>query len=456
MDHKRSLKNTKRLSLRRLSAVVGVSIGAPVLVGALIFLVFGGAILNRYVKGKAERAFAAAYTGSALRIGKLGYSIFTNRLVAQSVTLSATNSTLNAGRVSLTGVRWAKLLSKKAALADVLARANLEATNLVAEHPRSRYEIRCAQLRASVPGSEMIAKEAELRPLVGDEEFFAAHDFSAARFRVVVPECRVLGLAYGELLRGKSYRARSVSFSRPTFEALVNRAKPLKPVVKSRLMVHEALAAIRQPLQVDSLSITNGRIRYCERMASGAVPGVLTFGAVNMSVEGIANRAKATAAVLLRAQADLMNAGTLKVQISIPITPPDFSFSSVGSLSAMDLTRLNAFLEIVGHARIKSGRAQQVEFEVKTTSGRARGRVRAIYSDLELAVLDKVTGSEKGLDNSIASFLANELKIRSANTPDASGSIKEGEVNYGRRPADTFPAFMWFALRSGLLDVIFY
>lgn len=456
MDHKRALKNTKRLSLRRLSAIAGVSIGAPILVGALILLVFGGAILNRYVKGKAERAFSTAHPGSALRIGKLGYSIFTNRLVAQSVTLSATNSTLNAGRISLSGVRWVKLLSKKAALADVLAHANLEVTNIAAEHPRSRYEIRCAQLRASVPDSEMIVKEAELRPLVGDEEFFAARDFRTTRFRLVVPECRVLGLAYGELLRGKSYRARSISFSRLSFEALVNRAKPLKPFVKSPLMVHEALAALRQPLLVDSLSVTDGHISYGERMASGADPGILTFGAVKISVEGIANRAKATAAVLLRAQGELMNAGTLKVQLSIPITPSDFSFSYVGSLSAMDLTRLNAFLEIAGHARIKSGRAREVEFEVKTTSGRARGRVRAIYSDLELAVLDKVTGTEKGLDNRIASFLANELKIRNANTPDASGSIKEGEVSYQRRPEDTFLGFIWFALRSGFIDVIFY
>jgi len=122
----------------------------------------------------------------------------------------------------------------------------------------------------------------------------------------------------------------------------------------------------------------------------------------------------------------------------------------------MDLTRLNAFLEIAGHARIKSGRAQQVEFEVNTTSGQACGRVRAIYSDLELAVLDKITGTEKGLDNRIASFLANELKTRSANTPDAPGSIKEGEVSYSRRPKDTFLAFIWFALRSGVLHVIFY
>ena len=420
----------------------------------MFILVFGGAILNGYGKGKVERAFAEAHPGYALRIGELDYSVGANRLVAQSVTLSATNTTLKAGRISLTGVRWARLLWGTAALADVLAKASLEATNLDVEFPQAHYGIRCARLRASVPGSELIAEGTELRPLVGDEAFFAAHDFRTPRFHVVVPECRVLGLAYGELLQGKSYRARSVHFSRPSFDALVNRDKPPEPFVKSPLMVHEALAAIRQPLQVDSLSITNGHLRYCERVAVGADPAVLTFGAVSLSVEGIANRGEATAAIQLRAQGDLMNAGTLKVLMTIPITPPDFSLHYSGSLSAMDLTRLDAFLDIAEHTRIKSGSAQEAAFEIDVTAGQARGRVRAIYKDLEIAVLDKQTGTEKGLDNRVASFLANVLKIRNANAPDASGSMKEGEVNYTRRPEDEFLQFAWFALRTGVLDVI--
>jgi hypothetical protein len=219
-------------------------------------------------------------------------------------------------------------------------------------------------------------------------------------------------------------------------------------------MVHEALTAIRQPLQVDNLSITNGSLRYCERVAAGADPGVLTFGAVSMSVEGIANRAQPAAAILLRAQGNLMDAGTLKVRMSIPIAPPDFSLHYSGSLSAMDLTRLNAFLDIAERTRIKSGSAQEAAFEIDVTAGLARGHVRGIYSDLEIAVLDKQTDIEKGLDNRVASFLENLLKIRKSNAPDASGAMKEGEVNYTRRPEDEFLQFAWFALRTGVLDVI--
>jgi hypothetical protein len=448
------VKHSRKLSLRRLSACVGLCLGAVILAVAVLILMFGGAMLNGYGKGKIARAFAKAHPGYVLGIGKLDCSVGANRLVAQSVTLIATNTTLKVGRISLTGAHWARLLWGKAALADVLAKAGLEATNIDVEFPQSHYGIRCARLRVSVPGSDLIAEGTELRTLVRDEEFFAAHNFRATRFHVVAPECRVLGLACGELLRGKSLRARSVHFSRPSFDAAVNRDKPVAPFVKSPLMVHEALAAIPQPLEVDSLSITNGRLTYSERVVAGAAPGVLTFGAVSMSVEGIANRAEATAAIRLQAQGDLMDAGTLKVLMTIPIAPRGFSLHYSGSLSMMDLTRLDAFLDIAERTRIKSGSAQEAAFDIDVTAGHARGRVRGIYRDLEIAVLDKQTDTEKGAANRIASFFANLLKIRNSNAPDASGAMKEGEVNYTRRPQDEFLQFAWFALRTGVLDII--
>jgi hypothetical protein len=420
----------------------------------MVIFMFGKGILNGYGKGKIERAFAKACPGYALRIGRLDYAVGLDRLVAQSVTLSATNATLKIGWLSLIGVPWTRLVWGTAALVDVLAKASLEATNLDAEFPHSLYGIRCERLRASVPGSELIVEGTELRTLVGDEGFFAAHEFRTTRFHVFVPECRVLGLAYGELLQGKSHRTRSVHLSRPSFDALVNCDKPPDPFVKSPLMVHEALVTIRQPLRVDHLTITDGHLAYGERVVAGADPGVLTIGAVKVSVEGIANSGEPPAAIRLQAQGDLMDTGALKMLMSIPIAPGDFSLHYSGSLGAMDLTRFNAFLEIAEHTRIKSGSAQAAAFEIDVTAGQARGHVRAVYKDLEIAVLDKQTGTEKGFENRIASWLTNVLKIRNSNAPDASGAIKEGEVNYTRRPADEFQQFLWFALRSGVLDII--
>lgn len=458
MSNRFSLKNIiRKLAVKkpsRLSLYVGLCLGAVILTGAAFIFMFGGDIINSYVKGKAERAFDIAYPGSALRIGKLDYSLGDNRLVAQSVILNTRNSTFKSGRISVTGVRWLRLLWGMAGISELFYKARLDVTNLDMKFLKSNYGIRSERLRASVPDSELIAEGNILSSLIEDEKIFASSAFRTTRFRVVVPEFKVSGLAYSELLRGKSYRARSVQFYRPSFDALVNRDKPVAPFVKSPLMVNEALSAIRQPLQIDTLSITDGYIRYCERLVAGSDPGVLTFTAVNMSVEGIANRGKSPSSILLRAQCNLMDAGVLKVVMTVPVASPDFSFHYSGSLSAMDMTRLDAFLNIAEHLRIKSGIVKELAYEINVTAGQASGHVRAIYKDLNITVLDKKTGTEKGLDNRVASFLVNTFKIKDSKVRKLSSATGEGKVNYTRRPEDEFIQFVWFALRSGVLDVI--
>jgi hypothetical protein len=175
---------------------------------------------------------------------------------------------------------------------------------------------------------------------------------------------------------------------------------------------------------------------------------------VNLCAEGVTSRPKGPAALRIQGQGDLMDAGTLKLQMMIPLAPPDLSLHYSGSLGAMDLTRLDAFLETAEHTRIKSGRAEGASFDIEVKGGRARGRVRAIYRNLEIALLSKRTGSEKGVADRVESFLVDELRIRHSNAPDAAGSLKEGEVNYTRKPQDEFLQIAWFALRSGILDVI--
>ena len=180
----------------------------------------------------------------------------------------------------------------------------------------------------------------------------------------------------------------------------------------------------------------------------------MTFGAVSISAQGIANRATDAAAIRIQAQGDLMDAGRLTVRMTLPLAPPDFSLHYSGSLGAMDLTRLDPFLEIAEHTRVKSGSTEGAAFDIEVQAGHARGTVRAIYKDLDMTLLNRRTGSDKGLEDRVASFFANELRIRHANAPDPHGSLRLGDVNYTRKPEDEFLQFAWFALRSGVLDVI--
>jgi hypothetical protein len=448
------MKRNRGRTLWKLSAYAAGGLLVLTLAVALFLAVFGRAILNGYAKTRIERAFEESRQGQTLRIGELQYALRGNQLVAQSVTMRSTSSTVTVDRMSLTGVRWPQLVCGSLPMADAFAAASLEATRLVAEFHNVEYEIRCERFQASGPSSVLVAEGCELWPLVEDEDFFATRPYRTTRYRLVLPECRISGLDYDSLLRGTSYRARSVQLLGPSFEALVNRDKPRAPFKRQDLMPHEALAAIRNPMRVDSLVVTNARLSYCERMVAGADPAVLTFGEVNLSANGIANGNDPSASVELRARGNLMDAGPMAVQMSIPIAPPDFSLQYSGSLGTMELLRLDPFLSISERMRVRSGRAREAAFEIHVTDGQARGYVHGIYDNLKIAVLDEKSGSESGVVNRAASLFINVVKVRNSNAPDTRGPTRVGEVNYTRQPEDKFIQYLWVALRSGVLDVI--
>jgi hypothetical protein len=449
-----TVESPKKLSLRRRLAYAAASLVVFVTAATVFINIFGGSLLNGYEKSKVERMFAEGHPGAVLRIGHLDYSVGANLMVAESVTLATTNTTFSTGRIAVTGVSWASLFWGRADIAEVLANATVEVTNLTAEFLGANYKIHCVRLRSSVAASELNADHLELLAVPGDKEFFATHDFRATRFQLLVPECRVSGLAFGDIFRGKAWRARAIRFSGPALDALVNFDKPVGPFVKSPLMVHEALAEIAIPLQIDCLTISHGSLRYSEQVLAGADPAVLTVQDVNVTATGIANRGGDSSAITLNADGNLMDAGKLNLLVSIPIAPTNFSLRYSGSLGSMDLTNLDRFLDVDASTRIKSGTVKDAAFEIEVVSGQARGRVRATYQNLEIAVLDKRTGAENGLNNRVASILANLLKIRSSNDSDSPGSSKEGVVNYLRKPDEEFQQFLWFALRTGVLDLI--
>jgi hypothetical protein len=412
-------------------------------------------LLNRFFRPKLEQAFSAHLPGSSLRLGAVHYDLLRNRLRCDSVAINQANgSAASTGSISVTGVNWGGLLVGKRKPAQILSGAQLEATDLSAVLAEAEYRVRCRSLRVSVPDSQVMAEALTLQLLVSDEAFFATARFRRPRYRLAVTSCALRGVRFAELLEGRAYRAESVEIVRPVFESLVNRDRPRRPSTESPPMPHEALAAIPKPFRIHRLTITDGTIKYAARRFEGAEPGMLTFSAVQITAKEIANAAAGGETIAFLAEGRLMDAGTMTVAMHIPVAPAALAFQYSGKLSAMDLTRLDGYMDGAGRIQIRSGSADEVLFDINVVGGHAHGTLRGGYRNLHVTVVDGDTGSEKGVTNRVATVLANQLKVRHANTPDKAGVLKAGKVDYARKPEENFLQFAWMALRSGVLDLI--
>ena len=456
MQKKHPLTEWRHLSTLKKASYAGVTAGACALVCLLALLLFADPLANRFIKPKIIKAFTDVYPAYAIRIADMQYSVVRNRFGFDSVALSSADSTFSCtvGPFSVSGISWMHLLWGGKIGTKDFADADLDAHDIELNFPQEQYALRCGLLRMSLPDSEIVVEALKLHPSGDDEQFFAGSKFRRTRLRLVVPHARVMGLACLELLEGKNYRTRSAHIYDALVDVLINKDKPFPKDTASPLMPHEILSSIQETLQVDSLLIMNAQLKYGERFGVGAQPAMITFDTMEVLAEGIANHGIPGAALVIHAQGIFMKAGTVKMRMSIPVASPDFSYQYSGSLGRMEVSALNAFLETAEQMRIKEGVIEKATFEVNVDSGRASGNVRVVYRDLIFAAINKQTGSEKGFIDRIASYIANNYKFRGTNVPDESGEMKSGVVKYARKRDELFLEFTWFALRSGVGNVV--
>ncbi len=453
MQNKNPSTDRRKVLALKIAKYVGIPVGAIVLVCVLALLLFSDPLVNRFIKPRITEAFVEAHPEYSLRIAGMHYSFFTNRFGFDSVALGAADRTFSSrmGAFSVSGISWMHLLWGGSLAPDDFANATVDAQDIVLNLTQSHYELLCERVRMSMPHSDIVVEALKFHPSGDDERFFAGGKFRTNRLRIGVPHARVAGLASIEELLGKIYRARSVQIHDASLDILLNKDKPDSRDTSGPLMPHEILASIKGILQVDSLRVTNGRFQYGERFAVGSKPAVVTFDRLQGSAEGITNQGGPGASLVIQSQARFVKAGTIKLLMTIPVATRECTFRYSGSLSGMDLSALNSFLEISDNMRIKAGVLQEATFEVNVVSGRASGTVSGIYRDLTLAAINKQTGSEKGLMDRITSFIGNKFTIRRNNVP---GSMKIGQIKYVRVPDDPFFQYEWFALRTGVRDVL--
>ncbi len=448
--------NWSELSLRRVVKYISFIIGVVLLICVVIFIFFPDPFINAFFKDRITKGFTEAYPAYSIQLGDMHYNSWKNRLGCDSITLKANDSTftLSAASFSVSGINWFKILMQKDSAINILASSVIDIQKCVLNFHKSQDELRLGMLHISVSDSEMTADSIKYYPIIGDEKFFEKSQFRQTRFRFDIPQVKIVGLDCIALLQGKIYNAGSINIYNVFADILVNMDKPYDKNSPNPQMLNEVLSSMKEIVKIDSLKIINGQLKYCERFAVKAIPGVITFNKVNASVNGIANHSANPDTAIIHAEGLFMNSAMMKLDMVIPLALKEFSLRYSGSLSTMDVTKLNVFIEAGEHRRIKSGILQSAVFNISVNSGRASGTLRASYKDLSIAVLNKDTGSENGIFNRLLSFFGKVFIIRGTNMPDENGLMKIGQIKYMRNAQDYFLQFVWFALRSGVADLV--
>lgn len=443
-------------SPRKVVKFASIAIGTIIIICVLLFIFFPDPFINTLLKDQIKKAFKEEYPAYSLQLGDMHYNFWSNRLGCDSISLKANDSTFTCsiGSFSISGIGWIKILLQSDFNPNAFTSTEIDAHKIALNFYPSQDEFRFGMLHVSLPDSELTVDSIKYNSLLGDEPFFSKSEYRQTRYRFDIPKINIVGFDYPGLLRGGIYSARSIDIHDIFADILVNMDKPYDKNSRNPQMPNEALSSIKEIVKVDSLKIINGRLNYSERFSKGATPGIVTFNKVNVSASGISNNTVHPDTAVIHGEGVFMNAGKMKLDMTIPLASKDFSLRYSGSLSTMDVTVLNSFIEAGEHQRIKSGILQSALFNINVNSGYASGPLDVIYKDVSMAMLDEKTGSDKGIFDQILSLYGKVFIIRGSNIPDEDGLMKIGEIKYARKSVDYFFQFLWFALRGGVADVL--
>jgi hypothetical protein len=432
-----------------------IKVAVCIVACACVLLLAGNLFVDWFVRSRITRALADAAPGISVSIDRLHYSVLRNRLVCDSVTVRAADSTVrgSVGEVTVSGISRMKLLGGSGAFAS-LETACITAEKISIISFKSGYKLECGRASVSLPDSGFSAEVLAIHPVDDEEKFFSGSKFRRTRYIIGTDSCRSTGLDVGGFLRGQTCRSRNVRISGITLSILIDKYKPVDTLAAPSAMPNVFLPAFFRSVHFDSLMITDGQVKYGEQFSAGAMPAVLTFTRVRALEHESPDSINHSNDMVIQAGGEMMGSGEVSLSADIPAGPGRFDCRYSGRVGSMDLACLNPYLEIAEQKRIKSGRLSSASVDVTVTSGKATGTVNAEYRDLKIVLINGSTGSESGILNTLASLVANNIKLRTSNLPDNADNLKIGKVFYAKQNGETFFEFAWFAVRSGIGDVV--
>ena len=329
--------------------------------------------------------------------------------------------------------------------------------------PDSVTRVGVGFLRINVTDSLLRVGGVSFAPTVSDARFARERPWRRSRVKLAASAITMTGFDFGKLMRRGGLYMRRLDVDSMVADVWSDKRLPPNPHPPTHLTPQAWLAEGPGGYGVDSVTV-NGSVTYREVRDGHERSGVLRFGnltAVATNVHHVVGRRSYDDPMTLNASATFMGAARLDVRFVVPLDAPHFTMSFTGRLGAMPATALNDLLEHTQPARITDGDIDHIAFHAEVRGGRALGEVIPVYRDLRISVTGRGAAGLLGspgtlakIARGIATFVANQTRIRYDNPERPDRPPVTGRIDHAFVPRETLPAFLWAGLREGLFSVV--
>jgi len=198
-------------------------------------------------------------------------------------------------------------------------------------------------------------------------------------------------------------------------------------------------------LEIDSISLSNGYLRYEEKLRENREPGVVDFTNLNFQISHFGNTGldrENFPETVIHAQANFMEAAALNVNWTFNVGDTQDRFQIKGELGRIAAEQINEFMKPAMNVQAH-GEIEDLYFNFSGDPYNAIGDMRLEYKDFKIEVLQK-DGKQK---NKVVSALANLIVKNSAQNSKANHQ----DITVERDRTKSFWNYLWNMIKNGAL-----
>lgn len=308
---------------------------------------------------------------------------------------------------------------------------SVEIKNYKRVFPDSLYRIEVESAKVDKQSATLLLSGVKLLPMYEKYDFAQKVGYRKGRVTLDVPAVTFSGIDFHRLVGDRAFASEKLTLDSLSLDIFSD--KHMEEYKRYRLMIPEMLQALPFDFRIDTIRVTQGKLKYEERpeQAEADDTGGVIFSDMYATLYNTTNIVSEEEESVMQAdiQTTFMHEAKFNVNFRFPLYREDLYHTIQGTLTAMPLTKLNDILEPAVNTSVKSGQLNQLEFTMELDQQKATGMMRFAYDDLKIELLGDQ--EDPKMKEKIGSFLANLVVIKSDN-PSGNQSLREGPIAFER------------------------
>lgn len=261
-------------------------------------------------------------------------------------------------------------------------------------------------------------------------------------YDLVVDELSVNEIDFGfnakDVFFGKS---KLITISSPSLDIFRDKLVEDDPTIKP--LYSKMLRDLPFELTLDSLEISNGYIKYSEKVKEENTGGSVNFSDLNARISNISNTYQSPVKTEIEIDSHFMENTPLLVEGNFDVQNPYDKFIFKADMGSLNAEKMNRFTE--PNLRVKlEGNTSKTYFTIDGNNDSSTTDMKIRFSDLKVTVLSK-DGKNK---NPILSTLANIFI--SKDSEKKNDEYREGTAEATRDKTKSYFNFIWISIKNAL------